>query len=75
MLAKGKTEKPTKVFKSVPVVDSEAEEDSENGQEDDASQYILDSVNGDGPHPVPLISDDDNEVTVQLEVERTPKIA
>ena len=40
MLARGKTKKPTKVFKSAPVVDSEAEEDSENGQEDGAGQYI-----------------------------------
>ena len=40
MLARGKTRKPAKVFKSAPVVDSEAEEDSENVQEDDAGQYI-----------------------------------
>ncbi|KAH9891182.1 hypothetical protein C8Q73DRAFT_792608 [Cubamyces lactineus] len=71
----GKTKKPAKVFKSAPVVDSEAEEDSENGQEDDAGQYIPDSIDGNEPHPVPLISDNDNEVTEQLDVERTPKIA
>ncbi|KAI0323676.1 hypothetical protein GY45DRAFT_1376147 [Cubamyces sp. BRFM 1775] len=70
----GKAKKPTKVVNNAPVIDSEADEDSEDGQKNDAGQYVLDSVDGDEPSPMPLVSDDDNEVGEQLEVEHTPKI-